>query len=194
MRDAPELAQVASPVDFGSVDMPFLKTMRKVCSFTDTGIGLAAPQIGVMKRAIFIWPGRAGMGRFLINPEILWRSDTNVKMQEGCLSYPGIYIDLWRSEKIRVHFYDERWKECRETFDGMECRIILHEIDHLEGVCRVGEEWRMRNNLMPACQVCGCTDDDCRACIQATGSPCYWVKPGLCSRCADAARAIGGVA
>lgn len=144
--DAPELKTPCEPVPFGTVDMPWLKTMRKVCGFTGSGVGLAAPQIGVLKRAIFIWPSRAGMGRFMINPEICWRSIEFVEMEEGCLSYPGTYIRLNRSESINVTYFDERWKQHSSDFHGMECRIILHEIDHLDGICRVGDEWRRRNS------------------------------------------------
>lgn len=194
--DAPELSQEATPIDFGSADMPYLATMRKVCRRTKTGIGLAAPQIGVMKRAIFVWPNRVGNGRLMLNPEIVWRSNIYIEMNEGCLSYPGVEIRYQRPETIRAIWFDENWKSHEEILRGWECRIVLHEIDHLNGICRVGEEWRKRNGLMPPCQFCGCTDDDCRDCIDATGMPCYWVKPGLCSRCAGeqaARKETGGV-
>lgn len=84
--DAPELKTICTPVPFGTRDMPWLWDLRKVCGFTDNGVGLAAPQIGILQRAIFVCPDRRDVGRFMINPEITQCSINYVSMVEGCLS------------------------------------------------------------------------------------------------------------
>lgn len=141
MFDDPALKASCERIDFGT-DLSWLKNLRKTCSFTENGVGLAAPQIGILKQACFIWPGRAGMGEFLVNPEITFRSNEVVDGEEGCLSYPGVFIRLSRAVSVTVEYFDHRWMRFTRTFRDMEARIVLHEMDHLRGVCYVGDAWR----------------------------------------------------
>ena len=102
------------------------------------GIGLAAPQVGVNLRVIVIQLMKAGklVGpvQEMINPVIQSTSEDLVEYEEGCLSIPGEYIKLERPRSIDVKFQDLRGKYKRWHLRGLEARIVLHEIDHLDGV------------------------------------------------------------
>ena len=97
------------------------------------GVGLAAPQIGILKRVIVLDPGD-GTGLIeMINPEILERSG-KVLGPEGCLSIPGLQGDVYRAQKIKVKGLDRRGNEVVMEAEDYLARIFQHEIDHLNGV------------------------------------------------------------
>lgn len=106
------------------------------------GIGLAAPQIGILKRAFVMDTSPFSEDRDLvskyeqifINPEILRQSANKISYEEGCLSIPGIYADVLRPEKITVRYLDLNYNRIEEELDGIKARIFLHEYDHLEGI------------------------------------------------------------
>lgn len=105
------------------------------------GCGLAAPQIGVGKRVVIV--DGTGMAdvydylkdfkRTLINPRIIWHSDELSDYNEGCLSVPGVYADVKRPSKITVEYYDENLQKVTEDFDKFSCRMVEHEMAHLDG-------------------------------------------------------------
>ena len=99
----------------------------------DKGIGLAGPQIGVMKR-IFVVHVNNDTGRVFINPSILETSVKTCKFEEGCLSVPGIFTNVIRSESIKIQAWNEKGRPFTLEADGLLARVILHEYDHLEGV------------------------------------------------------------
>lgn len=95
------------------------------------GIGLAAPQVGVLKRVII-----ADIGEGLIslaNPEILHKEDDEM-MEEGCLSLPDIQVEIERKRVISVQGINQQGKEITQELDGLMARVIQHEIDHLNGI------------------------------------------------------------
>jgi peptide deformylase len=106
------------------------------------GVGLAAPQIGKNLR-VFV-ANYKGFDRVVINPEIIKIDKSRVKspktktskkeILEGCLSLPYYYGPLKRAPKIIVKYLNEQGKEITETFEGFNAQIIMHEIDHLEGI------------------------------------------------------------
>lgn len=96
------------------------------------GIGLAAPQVGVLYRIITM--ETEGLDRFLINPEIITASSDNDTLQEGCLSIPGEWFDINRFLKIEVKARSPEGKKLHFQAQGMNARVIQHEIDHLNGV------------------------------------------------------------
>lgn len=126
-------------------NLSFLKDMRKVCGFTDNGVGLAAPQIGVLKQAAFIWPRRAGYGIFLINPQTVAKSYEMQSGEEGCLSYPGVTAEVVRHRWVEVAYRDDAMQRRQRRFDGFDAVVVQHELEHLDGVCRVGDAWRARH-------------------------------------------------
>ena len=99
----------------------------------DKGVGLAAPQIGLMKR-IFVAHIEGDIERVFINPSILETSLETVKVEEGCLSVPGIYANIIRSKVIKVQAWNEKGRPFTIEANGLLARVILHEYDHLEGV------------------------------------------------------------
>jgi peptide deformylase len=105
------------------------------------GCGLAAPQIGVSQRVVIVdgdvvsdtYPYLKDFRRTLINPEIVEESEEQVNYSEGCLSIPGIYCDVLRPKKMTVRYYNEDLQEVTEEFDNFACRMIQHEMSHLDG-------------------------------------------------------------
>jgi len=99
----------------------------------DKGVGLAGPQIGLLKR-IFVVHVEGDVERVFINPSILETSHKTVKYEEGCLSVPGIYANVNRSETVKIQAWNEKGKPFTVEASGLLARVIQHEYDHLEGV------------------------------------------------------------
>jgi len=100
--------------------------------YHQVGIGLAAPQVGIPLRLIVIDDGKRGT-RALINPSIAERGGA-VTAEEGCLSLPGIFGEVERSEWVRVEATDGESRPVSFEARGMLARVVQHEIDHLDGV------------------------------------------------------------
>ena len=100
------------------------------------GIGLAAPQVGVLKRFFVVDVGEddARDPRFFINPEITERSAEKSVYEEGCLSLPKHYADVERAEAISLRYRDRDGAQRTLDADGMLARCIQHEMDHLDGI------------------------------------------------------------
>ncbi len=99
--------------------------------YSGHGIGLAAPQIGISKQLLVVDIGDKRLLR-LINPSVL-KMEGKEGMEEGCLSVPGIYININRPQKIMIKALNENGMETRFEADGLLARAIMHEIDHLRG-------------------------------------------------------------
>jgi len=113
---------------------------------SDKGIGLAGPQIGIMKR-IFVTHAEGDVKRFFINPSILETSLETSKMEEGCLSIPKIYATVVRAKEIKIQAWNEKGRPFTMEASGLLARVILHEYDHLEGILfldRLAEAKRQR--------------------------------------------------
>ena len=110
-----------------------LATMRAA-----TGAGLAANQVGVLRRLFtYEWvEERGGEGQFgaLVNPEVVETSEELQEGEEGCLSFPGLYYPTERPLRARVRAQDVHGEAVEMTGEGMLARIFLHEIDHLNGI------------------------------------------------------------
>ena len=102
---------------------------------TNQGVGLAAPQVGVLKKIIvFERDYRIGETMALINPRIVKKSREKFVDTEGCLSFPGIYIDIKRAKKIKVRAKNIEGEKIEMEAEGLLARILQHEIDHLNGI------------------------------------------------------------
>jgi len=99
----------------------------------EKGVGVAGPQIGLMKR-IFVVHIEGDEERIFINPSILETSQETIKYEEGCLSVPGLYADVVRSESIKLQAWNEKGKPFTMETNGLLARVIQHEYDHLEGI------------------------------------------------------------
>lgn len=105
------------------------------------GIGLAAPQVGLSIRLLIIdadilsddFPECKGFKRVMINPNITERSEEQVSMEEGCLSFPGLHEKVSRAKSIRITYVDENFVAHEEELHGFAARVAQHEYEHLEG-------------------------------------------------------------
>jgi peptide deformylase len=98
------------------------------------GVGLAAPQLGVSQRLLVYRVGPDAPLIVLANPQVEWESKESEVLDEGCLSIPGITVDVERPVHVRVRAVDEEGEDRIVEASGLEARVIQHEIDHLDGV------------------------------------------------------------
>ncbi|MEE9316236.1 MAG: peptide deformylase [bacterium] len=99
--------------------------------YQNKGLGLAAPQVGILKRVIV---ADVGDGLFsLVNPKILWRQGKDV-MSEGCLSIPGINLEIKRSKEVIVEGLTKEGEKVQLGAVGLLACVLQHEIDHLDGI------------------------------------------------------------
>lgn len=96
------------------------------------GVGLAANQVGVLKR-LFVWEHDERSGAF-VNPEVVETSLETETADEGCLSFPGLFYPTERPLRARLRGYDVHGEPIEETGEGLMARILLHELDHLNGI------------------------------------------------------------
>jgi peptide deformylase len=98
------------------------------------GIGLAATQVGVMHRVLVYRTELEGSVAALVNPVLEWSSRETESAEEGCLSLPGVAVEVDRPVHVRVRAQDERGAPITVEASGLEARVIQHEMDHLDGV------------------------------------------------------------
>jgi peptide deformylase len=98
------------------------------------GVGLAATQVGVVERVLVYRVELESPIVAVINPEIEWRGEQTEIAEEGCLSIPGIHVDVERNLHLRVGAVDETGAPFTIEASGFEARVLQHEIDHLDGV------------------------------------------------------------
>jgi peptide deformylase len=133
----------------GSVDEELRQTIIAMLQtmYSSDGIGLAAPQVGIHKQLVVIdceFEDPTAPPLVLINPKIESYGKTLCKDQEGCLSIPGVYLDVERPESIELSYKDEFGRPRKLKTDGLLARAIQHEMDHLSGVLFVD---RVENEL-----------------------------------------------
>ncbi len=133
----PRLKKVCDPVR--EVDDAVRALMADLLQtmYDAPGIGLAAPQVGVLSRVLVIDCARgedeAPDPVCLANPEITWASEETCEHEEGCLSIPDIYAMITRPDAVRVRYLDREGREVERRFDGVQATCVQHEIDHLDG-------------------------------------------------------------
>jgi peptide deformylase len=98
------------------------------------GVGLAATQVGIIHRALVFRSSADAPVVALVNPEIEWSGRELETMEEGCLSLPGVHVDVERAVHVRVRAADAQGDRLVIEASGLEARVIQHEIDHLDGV------------------------------------------------------------
>ena len=96
------------------------------------GAGLAAPQVGRTERVCIALIGKKIVP--LINPHILWRSDSTAIAEEGCLSLPDVWLNISRPTDITVEYLTAAGKKREVKLSGFDARVVQHEVDHLEGI------------------------------------------------------------
>ena len=133
----PRLKKVADPVTEVTAEMRRLADDMLQTMYDAPGIGLAAPQVGVLQRLIVMdavkEEGAAPRPMILFNPKVTWVSDDTNVYEEGCLSIPEQYGEVERPASVRVSWMDVDGKLKEEEFDGLWATCVQHEIDHLNG-------------------------------------------------------------
>ncbi len=130
--DTPILRTQAQKVP--QVTKEIVKLIRDMQSTVKSaeGLGIAAPQVGVSWMVCLAKFN--GKMHPMINPKILWKSEETSVMEEGCLSLPGINVDVERAVEITVRFIDSKGMERELKLHDLDARVVQHEVDHLHGV------------------------------------------------------------
>jgi peptide deformylase len=147
----PRLKKKAAAV--ARVDAATAKLMANMLEtmYDAPGVGLAAPQVGVLKRIIVVDPAREGeppQPHMMANPEIVWASEETKLHDEGCLSLPEEYEPVSRPARIKVRYVDEHNEIRTIEADGLLAVIIQHEMDHLDGVLFVDHISALKRNII----------------------------------------------
>jgi len=133
----PRLKKVCAPVPDLSDELRRLADDMLETMYNAPGIGLAAPQVGMMDRLIVLdcvkEEGETPRPLIMFNPEVVAASDEMNTYEEGCLSIPDQYADVTRPREVDVTWIDRDGNAQRETFDGLWATCVQHEIDHLNG-------------------------------------------------------------
>ena len=116
------------------------------------GVGLAANQIGILKQIVTIFfiekESKQEIQYTLYNPKIISYSSETISMEEGCLSLPEQFSEIERPKKISLEFLDDKNNLIKKNADGIEARILQHEIDHLSGKLFVDYLSSLKRNIM----------------------------------------------
>ena len=145
------LRQTAQPVrDITDATRQMLDDMAETM-YDAPGIGLAANQIGILKRVIVMDCARDDEPPALwkmFNPEIIWRSDEAAKMEEGCLSIPGHNAEVKRPAEVHVAYLDSDGQKQEMQATGLLAACVQHEIDHLDGVLFIDHLSRLKRDMI----------------------------------------------
>lgn len=103
--------------------------------FANNGIGLAANQVGIKTR-VFTMGSKDNFlnAKAFFNPKIVANTDTIEDLEEGCLSFPGVFVNIKRPTAIKVEYQNSKGETETAEFTGYDCKVFLHEFDHLEGI------------------------------------------------------------
>tara|TARA_B100001029_G_C15031619_1_gene437357 strand:+ start:85 stop:597 length:513 start_codon:yes stop_codon:yes gene_type:complete len=148
----PLLRQKAKKIKIvGTEELNIAKKMKEVM-LRAPGVGLAANQIGVLKQIVTIFfvenETKKETQYNLFNPEIISYSKEKILMEEGCLSLPEQFAEIERPKKITIKYLDDKNKLVKKEVDGVEARILQHEIDHLSGKLFVDYLSSLKRNIM----------------------------------------------
>lgn len=148
----PRLKKLCAPVPDLSDDLRTLANDMLETMYDAPGIGLAAPQVGVLDRLIVMdcikEEGGTPRPLILFNPEIIASSDEKNTYEEGCLSIPDQYAEVIRPAEVEVRWIDMDGNEQQEVFDGLWATCVQHEIDHLDGKLFIDYLGPMRRQMI----------------------------------------------
>ena len=135
------------------IDDSIISTLNQMleCMYQNNGIGLAAPQVGILKRLIVIdCSDNKDVKKPLkfINPEITKLSKNISEFEEGCLSLPSQYAKVIRPSEITLKYKNIEGLICESKFSGLEATCIQHEIDHLDGKLFVDHISKLKKNII----------------------------------------------
>jgi peptide deformylase len=147
----PRLKKKSKPVE--AVDDALRQLMDDMLEtmYAAPGIGLAAPQVGVLKRLVVLDIDREDVKTgplFLVNPDIVEASDEDVTYEEGCLSVPEHYSEVARPARVRVRYLDRDGKQQEMACEGLLATCVQHEIDHLDGILFIDHISALKRNMI----------------------------------------------
>ena len=145
------LNQISKKVEI--IDDSIASTLDQMleCMYQNNGIGLAAPQVGILKRLVVIdCSDNKDIKKplKLINPEIIKLSKNISEFEEGCLSLPSQYAKVTRPSEITLKYKNIQGLNCESEFIGLEATCIQHEIDHLDGKLFVDHISKLKKNII----------------------------------------------
>lgn len=153
------LRQKSAPVERIDDDLKRLMDQMLATMYEAPGVGLAAIQVGVPRRLITIdvvakeseedeesEPTKDPL--FLINPEIVWRSDEPSIYEEGCLSIPEYYAEVERPAKVRFRYLDREGRQQEREAEGLLATVVQHEIDHLDGKLFIDHLSKLKRDMV----------------------------------------------
>lgn len=149
----PLLKTKAAPVEHVDGELRRLADDMLETMYDAPGVGLAAPQVGVMKR-LFVLDiadrkrGEPARPMALVNPEVVWASGDALPLEEGCLSLPGQFADVARPSAVRLRYLDLEGQARELDADGLLARCVQHELDHLDGVLFVDRISALKRNMI----------------------------------------------
>ena len=145
------LRQISKPVEkVGDIERELMKDMLDTM-YAAKGIGLAAIQVGIPKRVIVLdIEQKEGKKNpiFLVNPEIVEKSENNSIYEEGCLSVPGQFAEIARPDKCYLKYLDYYGEKKEIKAEGMLATCIQHEIDHLEGILFIDYLSKLKKSMI----------------------------------------------
>ena len=115
------------------------------------GIGLAATQVGVLKRVVVVDISKQDLPNepiCMANPEITWFSDNNVTREEGCLSLPDQYGEVSRPDRVKIRYINENNETVDREVSGLLATCIQHELDHLQGILFIDYLSNLKRNII----------------------------------------------
>jgi len=145
------LNQISKKVEV--IDDSIISTLNQMleCMYQNNGIGLAAPQVGILKRLVVVDCSDNKDKKKplkLINPEIIKLSKNTSEFEEGCLSLPSQYAKVIRPSEITLKYKNIEGLICESKFSGLEATCIQHEIDHLDGKLFVDHISKLKKNII----------------------------------------------
>ncbi len=147
----PRLKQVCNPVEGVDTEIRDLADEMLHTMHAANGIGLAACQIGVLKRVVVMDLAREGedpQPQVFINPEITWQSEETRSYEEGCLSIPDVYEKVVRPARVGARYLDRDGRPQEIEADGLLSVCLQHEIDHLNGVLFIDHLSKLKRSMV----------------------------------------------
>jgi peptide deformylase len=147
----PRLKKKSKPVAAVDAEVRQLMDDMLETMYAAPGIGLAAPQIGELRRVVVLDIDREDVKTgplFMANPEVIEASDEDATYEEGCLSLPEHYSDVVRPAKVTVRYLDRDGKRQEMACEGLLSTCVQHEIDHLDGILFVDHISALKRNMI----------------------------------------------
>ena len=147
----PLLRKVSEPVNSVNTEIKNLMDDMLETMYAAPGIGLAAVQIGVLKRIIVIDLSKDNEKKnplFIVNPEITFKSNELISYEEGCLSIPNQFAEVKRPSSCKLNFLDYNGKKKVISADGLLATCIQHEVDHLDGILFIDHLSKLKKDLI----------------------------------------------